>query len=510
MSRPSAWRAGAATFRIELQLRFLDRLSWARFGLLLGLCAILVPAPGAGYAILNINGQAPRMSASTGLLAAAVVLNAIFIGIYGLLLDVGCLRDARSGLARLLAVQPVGPRVFVLARWAANMAYALMLTAVALVMLSTTLVARYAELPSAQALTMFMALVVPALVVASVLGLALDLALAHRPLMRSALALVVWTALTVFSVLGVLDVLGTAALRHSIGDWHAGDTLGFGLISSQGLASREWLSIAGESQASLLASLALTAKALVTGAVMIGLLGRRLWHSRSAVRTVNASADALGSSAAAPRQADAASTRLIGLSNGAGLPAPAGLPRVAFGVWSRLLRRSRLAAVVLVAAAVAACAAPQPGIALALLLLVPILLLNGTSLAEVRVARSLESCEPALARPTPQAVFAVVLLMGLWLVAMPALWRLHTFQALTAMLGMAALVSWMVLTHRLFDRPLIGVAVAGAAVYVVVFNQVPAWADIFGLWQLSGWALTISAGLAGSLGAALLLLNRPR
>ncbi|HEY4083132.1 MAG TPA: hypothetical protein VGM81_20805 [Burkholderiaceae bacterium] len=504
-----AWaRAWVSTFQVALRLRFLDRLSLTRFGLLLGLCAMLVPAPDAGYAILNINGLAPRMSASTGLLAAAVVLNAVFIAGYGLLLDVGCGRDGRSGMARLLAVQAVGARLLVLARWAANLVYALALAAIALMMLSTTLYARYAALPSGQAVVMFIGLVVPALVVAAVLGMALDLALPSHPLLRSATALVVWTALTVFSVLGVLDLLGIAALRGSLGDVHAADSLSFGLISTQGTAARPWLTLAVDTQTSLLASLLLTLEVLVGGGVVVALLGGRLWRQQSVPHPPAARRSPPSLFAAQPDEGLPAG-RGRKLATADDRLQPASLPRVAMLVWSRLLRRSRLAAGVLVLAAGVAWGAPQAGVALALLLVVPILLLNGTSRAEVMAASSLENCEPALARPRPNVVFALVLLMGLWLVAMPALWRLDTFQALTAMLGMAALVNWLVLTHRHFDRPLLGVAVAGAAVYVVAFNKVPAGADIFGLWQVSGWALVISAGLACSLGAAL-LFSRPR
>jgi len=488
MSRQAAAGLGIvwSTTVAECKTRFRERLSMLRLFMLSVLCAALVPPSHAGYAILHVDRSAPQMSANTALLAAAVVLSAIALLVYGLMLDTGRSRDQQQRLQALFGSQPASIRLILLGRLCANITYAHAMVLFAGLALSTTLFARHGQLPSAEAFLLFACIVSPAVVSAAIVAMLIDTWLSRWVWLRVVSVLSVFSAGLVLSMFSPVDIVGISALRQLIGDATSGQMIALGFIKSDAAAQFAWHTLAVPASQIIVPRLQLLGALLCAGSILAWLAAPGL--QKPAPTRVTAS----------PQQrVSPSAVRPVDLYRHPA-PAPASQPfTAALGgvgiVLQRLLARSKLACALLIFACGNGAAAGNTGLSLTLVLLAVVVVIAATPAKEFQVAASIERCEPALAPLGPQLTVFFALFLPAVAAAMPALLRLDLQQAATALCGLSALQAWLIWTHRQLDLPVAGIAVAGTLLYAVVFNNPPPGADIFGLWHSHPQALLISA-----------------
>ena len=485
MKLSAVFRSFAATVQAELAMRLRSRRLLTVIFVLLALCALLTPAPNANYAIIQVGGLVPQMGPDTALLVAGIVVNVLMILIFSLVLDVGNARDARLRLTQTLRTQPEDPRFLVLARASANLVYGAGLCIFADVALSVTLAFRYDGLPSFEAFILFLALVLPAIMVTIIAGMAIDLTLPPNPLLRTFALVVFWVAVLIFSLNGGLDMIGTKSLIKLLGPEQHGADLSLGFLPVTEGSRFAWQSLP-DSKFGILAGQGVSFIALVmvgvVGASTLGGLihrnGQPMWQAK-AITGVPTVAPAKPEPEVPPRK-------------------PVQLAWIGFiATAQRLYRSSPFAIALLLAAAGTGLALPEhASIAIIMLAVVPLLIANRISDPELVLSRSLEACEPALQKPTADFVHAVSIVGPMLLAAGFALAGMPVVQALTASSGLIALAFWESVAFRRFGTPLLGTAIACIALYVFGFNDPPPELDLLGLYNPSLAALTISAACA--------------
>lgn len=481
-----------ATTGAELAVRARQRLSLLRLLTLIVLCAAMVPPPEAGYAILHISGRAPLMSADTALQAAAVVLGIIALIVFGLLLDVGRIRDQRQQLHVLFAVQPTSIRGLVLGRLFANLAYACGVVVIATVAITTTLLARFGTFPGFEAFILFVCIVSPAVVTAVVIGLLVDLLLPEQPWLRVVGVFMVVLTLAMLALFSPLDMIGITVLKQLIGNSDIAPQLAIGFIKSDTNTGFSWLEFAVPFQQVIVPRLALLAAVLSIG-ILGGLLLAPMLVKKSNQRN--------------KRQLALTQESLKPSSESAEMIAGGGhasLRTVFIIAFARFVLRSKFAMLLLATAFLIGLLGGSPGFSLTLILFVPFIVFANTQPDELRVAASIEQCEPALSRPGPQFMVLSVIFLPMLLAAAPALLGFELQQAMTALCGVIAISAWLIWTHRVHDFPVLGVSVAGIILYANAFNEVPPAMDVLGLWHSHPFALAISACMAVATTLALL------
>ena len=476
-----------ATFATEFRLRLRDGGTLLKTVLLVFFCVALVPPPGAPYAVLHVGGVAPAMSADTAMIAAAVVINAVLLLAYGLSLDVGLRRDRRGGMDRIRHTAAGSHAGVAAGRIAANAAYAALSLLLAACALASTLFARFGAPPSETAFALYWAMVLPCALAAPLLAGIAECVCADALWPRMLLTVAVWSGCLVSSLKGGLDLVGIGTLIALIAPFHDTAGLSLGFIAADSEHGFAWTTLHGTLGQWLPGRLAPLAGLLPAAVVAVALLRWRL--------------------STPPRADNVGATAPAGRVPAATLPSHQGLPPGGrAGVLStlrldllRLRRKSPVAFLACAVAFVAGIASPAPGFALSLLTMVPLLLVARTSASEIAVAALTERCEPAYARLGATLHAALAILCPIAIAALPALVRVPPVQAATALAGSWALIVWLVLSHRRLDRPMLGIAVAAAVLYVLIFNEIPAAFDILGLSAPSGVALAIASALAGAL-----------
>lgn len=475
-----------ATASTELLVRFRQRLSFFRLLVLVMLCAAMVPPPGAGYAILNIAGSTPLMSADTALQAAAMVLAVIGLIVFGLMLDIGVSRDKRGQLQPLLHVQPTSVRQLMCGRFLANLIYALLLVTIAALVLSTTLFTRYGNLPSLEAFALYIALVAPNIVIAALIAMCIDLLLPEKAWLRLIVIMLSFSVLTTFSLYEATDVLGLSVLKQLMGDSAGAQQVGLGFVKSDASVTFDWQTFAVPLQDIFIQRVGLFVL-LVCIALLLAFTLAPLAHKK---RSRKSSGNILPAKTTFYRSA----------FSGQSLPVinPAIVsPLMVFTlVFSRLFGGAKLALLLLIVAFLLGFLGGAPEIALTVCLFVPFVILADVKPAELRVANTLECCEPAFSKLGSKLVVFCVIYLPMLLAAVPTLLQLDVMQAFTALTGGAALTAWLVWTIRVRDLPILGVSVAGMILYVIAFNNVPNGLDILGLRQSNPISLVVSSVLA--------------
>lgn len=450
------------------------------------LCAALVPPPGAGYAILNVAGSVPQMSADTALQAAAMVLSVIGLFVFGLMLDVGVSRDERGQLQPLLQVQPASRQQLVCGRFLANLIYALLLVIIAALVLSTTLFARYGNLPSLEAFALYISLIAPNIVIAALVGMCIDLLLPEKAWLRLIAIMLAFSLIISFSMHEATDVLGMSVLKQLMGDSVGAQQVGLGFIKSDGSVLFDWKTFAVPLQDILIERVGsfvlLLCITLLLACAFASLAHKK--HSRKSLGTVLSSNVKLHSEAFSGQSLPALNDVIV---------SP---PMVFMLVFSRLFGGAKHALLLLIVAFILGFLRLAPEIALTICLLVPFVILADVKPAELRVANTLECCEPAFSRYDSQLVVFFVIYLPMLLAAGPTLLRVDAIQALTALSGGVTLTAWLVWTVRVRDLPVFGISVAGMILYAIAFNNVPNGLDILGLRHSNLTALIISGILA--------------
>ncbi len=488
-----------ATLRAEFIRRVRHRTSLFQLLLFGALAALLVPSSTARYAIISAHGLRPQLSADTALVTAGVVLAVVLFPIYSLVFDAGRQRDASQHLDRLFATAPVSPWQIGAGRFMANVAFGSAVVAIAGLLLISTLHARYGTWPGLGAATAFLGNCLPVICLAAVTGLTLDLVLPDRPAARTALAFLCWMALVVLSVTHVVDPFGLDDLRRLIGDPTLTDALSIGFISVTDQQFFLWKELPAEAWQLIGGRLVIMAGWLILGAVVIAFLGRWLHPVRLDAIGVG-TRGTQGSEIRVDRGPPAAAGRFcegaeLAVRRLPAIPGDVALLRAVSLFLTRLFRRSPVGWLVLIAALATGVMAKQPGAAIAMAAVAPLLLLARTSPAEVRVAAVIERSQAGLSSLGPALIAAMAIAAAMLAAAAPALVRVPPMQAATAVFGLAATAAWLVWAYRIANLPTLGVAVSGGLDYLLVFNDVPAHADILGLWQPSATACLIASGL---------------
>jgi len=498
MTGGSFWRGVGSTVGTEISARLRAPVALLQMFALVALCAALTPTPQGRYTILKFGDRVPVMTAETALIAASVVLNLILLGVLGLVLDMGRVRDSRTGLRLLFTTQPGSPAAIGLGRFLANLLFGLIVFAFAGLVLSTTLLARHGALPGAGSVILFLVIGAPAIVAAAILGFVIDLLLPQSPPLRSAAALGLWTAVVMASLVGGFDILGAKALLTLGGSAVSAEQLSLGFVPVKGSALFPWPHAAAGGMAVLRDRSAVAAGLLVLGSLAVCALAGRLHRisARGGARPAAANPGATLAAAPSPLPSRAPNAGVAG-------------PLASALILGRLLvARSPFAALLLAASFVLGITgSAQPGVVFAIVLATALIGVAGTTPADLRLAASIERCEPSLARPSA-AVFHTLMTWGAMLAAAtPSLVDVGPIQSGTAAAAMLVYASWSIWSHRIADMPLLGVGLAGMVLYVVLFNDVPPEADVLGLWNSSPLALSVAVAAAV---AALLWLWKKR
>ncbi|MEO1222093.1 MAG: hypothetical protein AAFY42_12190 [Pseudomonadota bacterium] len=479
----------AATCKAELEMRLRNRASYIQILAVVALSAALVPFPGAPYSIVRFGDQIPQMSVDTTLVAAAVVLNLILIGVLPLSFDQGRLRDARQRMTQLMHTQPTSLPGVAIGRLAAVAAFAAILITAAIFMLSTTLFARFGMLPALFPYGVFLLLVAPAMTTAAIMGAALDLFASLNAAVRVGAALFLWLAAVGSSLAGGVDVIGASALMRLAG--RPSDTaLSIGFVSSEGVPSLQWNEFADASQVAL-SVLQLSA---VLSVLALVLVAASSWRLRSATREFGSKRSSV-QMVHIEEQEKASIERMAKevLALPPALKSHASLPSTLLLLIGRLTKQAKAWPLLLLAGFAVGISSTDPGVSLLVILASALIACGRSTFAEIKVAAAIEACEPALARPNSELLQAFAILLPMVCAAIPAFLQIGVIQSATAIAGMFALVRWLSWTHRVIARPILGISLAGVSLYTVAFNRVPAAADVFGIWQSSPIALLIAS-----------------
>lgn len=477
----SSLRSMLATIGTEYTARVRQKLSHFRLLVLVMLCAAMVPSPNAGYSILHINGIAPKMSSDTALQASAVVFGIIALFVFGLMLDVGRRRDLRQQLHPLFANHYAQLQWILLGRCVANLIYAHTAIAIAAFAISTTLLARYGVLPTSEAFAMFALIVSPAVITAVLIGMLVDILLPEQIWLRLVSVFVSFSALLVLAMFSPVDIVGISVLKQLIGNTDVSQELAIGFIKSDSSTGFNWLESAMPLNKVMLPRFSMIFLFLGIAITLTFLLGPILARKNSQI--INVEIEPELKRTVLPRFDQNIVKKSIEVAH---------LGTALAIVFIRIIPRSKLALVLLFTAFLVGLMGGATSLALTLILFVPFILFSNIQTQELRVAETIEKCEPALTRFGNHLMVFSVIFIAMFSAAIPSLLRLELPQAVTAFFGAAALTAWLVWTLRIRDFQVFGVSLAGIVLYANVFNDIPPMLDIMGLWYSNLTALVIS------------------
>lgn len=508
--RLPAVAAIAATVLTELKLRSRSQALPVLLAFVFALCALLVPDPSAHYAVVTMGNRKPIMSADTALVAAGIVFGTILLPVYALALDIGTARDRRNMLDRLYLTSPVSGIVVSSARLFASMMFVLLTTLLALIVVSSTILARYNGVPAPSAVALFLLIVVPVGMFAALLAAVLDRYLPERNGAKTALAFGAWMAVVMTSITTRRDLFGMSYLKHVMAVGPGSPSFSVGVVTTQGMPSVLWQTAPLTSDF-VWSRLGLIALIVAAGAG----LGFLLRLNVNAVRSDHAIRSDGAGPVVVPIRVRGGVGHDVGYEVGHEVHSVPAAPRFAVatatatastlatarGIAARWLGRSRIAwAAIVLTLVLSIRPGGAPGVALAVALTVPMIITSRTSVREARVAATLEVTTAAFFRPSPALMHGWVLALLAIAPALPALARMPVLQAATAVLGVVASVFWLMWTHRCappcVPRPLLGIAIFATIWYVDVFNDIPAQLDVLGLWHASVLALLIATFVA--------------
>ncbi|MFV2072656.1 MAG: hypothetical protein ACC742_08390 [Thermoanaerobaculales bacterium] len=487
MVRARSLAVVAAIIRMELTLRLRNPTFPLLLAFLLATCALLVPDPSAGYAIVTIDQKKPIMSAETALVAAGIVLGIMLLPVFALALDVGHARDRRNQLDRLQLTSPIPRAILPWARMLASLVFVLLTTLMLLVVVSSTIVARYGGVPAPSAMALFLLIVAPVGMLAALLAATFDRFLPERNLARTLFAFGAWMGAVVLSLVVQRDLFAIDYLKQTAMAGAAASVFALGVIETQNVSSIPW-HVAPLTASFVGSRLALASLMVAVSGALAFLLRPRL--------SAAPFAGGVCPIAVAPREMERvkpAPLDATALATASMLTAV----RIIVAGW---MRRSRLAWVALAAALVLALIpGGSRGASIAVALTLPMIIISRTSFREVRVAATLEKTTAALFRPSPALMYSLVLALVALAPTLPALARMQAVQSATAVLGGLASTLWLTWTHRCVRRPLLGISTFAGLWYFDVFNDVPPALDFLGLWHASSAALLLTAVAASGM-----------
>jgi hypothetical protein len=454
---------------------------------IVALCVGLTPIKGARYSILQIGDQIPGLSIDTAPIAAGVALNFIAFAFLCLTLDIGSARDQRLGLIEMMRNQPASIGSIVLGRYLANVAYGAVFIALVDIVLLVTLSFKYGQLPSLMSIIALLSLSLPMVATAAMLGMVLELLFKNGPVKRALATIVVWTSLAIAAILGGrIDIFGTRLLQSGIGGDERPFAIGF--LPVEGKSFFSWAILDDRIAAATAGHLLFACVCIGIGAITAQFLSRSIYKDQKPKGSPGLMDDAMNY-AQRRDQSFAVAPPLIVLSAAQG---PAILT-----VTAHVLRRAPLIIFALLATlCIGISQWLPPGNAVALLLIVPFLALIRTTSPDVKIGKTIEMTEPALLFPTYNFFILYIILTLAIVAAVPAFINMPIVQALTCISGLVLLSSWLIWSYRIIDSPVFGGSVAVFLIYLIVFNDVPASVDIFGINHSSPVALILSLLMA--------------
>lgn len=508
----SGWNRLAGVLRMELWLTFRDPALLLVVIGLLAFCQLLMPPVDAPYAVLTANNLKPVMSADTMTLAVGTVFGAIAFPAYLLYLGGRWSRDAAAGLGPLYLSSsiftPQGAVSLVGGRLLANTLLALGSVFVVLALLIVSVFLRVGEWPGITGTAAYLDALVPVILAAAVIAMILDATVPINSL-KASIVFCLWVLLLIASLVGRnIDFFGLRFLGENILPGRPAPSLSVGFISGK-VGTVPW-NIVRESATHLWGRFQLAGAVIGTGVVACFVLSATF---RSRYAPVITAAEKV----IRPDKADVVQSSAPAASHVLALPMQLKTRRVAawrvlFIVARGRLANAKWAKLLIVTASFVAAAAPQTASAAAIALLIPVALFGRMQRRNLALGRAVRFTTPSLWRPTPHLLesFAlcalVVAPMSLRLIRDP----FDPMRCIHFVAGALAASTWMVCTHYVMKRELLGVSTYLLLWYFVACNRLPATLDVLAVHGTSIASFSIAVMLASVLCVAIARADRTR
>ncbi len=487
-----------ARTEFELRLRF-SGLPYQIF-FIVALAALLVPRPGASYAIISSGRAWLSLGPDSAMLTITAVLSMSLLLLLPLFLDFGMLRDRTTGVVRIHRSLGLAPIPFGVGRGLGLFAFAGVFVGGCWLILYATLWLRYGAAPSTAAVAASLALLTLAVSLSVPAAIFIEIVGRGNAGLRTLLAVLWWTACLIISINRVADPAGIGLLRAALPPALADRGLSIGFVSIAGQNPIEWTHIATGGVELILPRIKAGIITILAGLAAAGALGTYALRPRAGTTG--------RSSYMVPQQYRERGTARSFQDQTFLAPVTPGYASTILLVLAHWARRSPLGCIcVLVAFAVGA-ASPKVGLITALIS--TILFVRRTSAEEARLARRFEPSLAAFCGSAGLVMHSLALAATTLFAALPAIAVISFTQAVTAALGIATASLWLVWTHRYAAVPVLGLSVLGAIIYVTGFNKVPPTLDIMGFTTASPVALTTQAVLLFTLVAICRLEARTR
>ncbi|WP_427454813.1 hypothetical protein [Litorimonas sp. WD9-15] len=451
------------------------------------LAAALVPPSGAAYAVINIGGLQPDMSASTALLAAGFVMTILVIAIATLQMGIWSQPDKRTNLYLFEAVSPANTVLTLSGKIFANVVgIGITILAVTLIF-SATIALRYNALPTPAAYFIYFIILVPALLYTLVGGLILDGIFPGNPALRSLGLFILVIAAVGLTLSNSLDILGYDVMRAAIGEDRS-SRLAFGFIQVSETKTIEWQNYRPNTMRAALGHMPL---ALLFAAGLTALLPLTAWWRKKRIVSVNYKTET------AKRLSPKAN-----LQKGEAQEISKTQPLTALHTGQsntfqtvkltllRLFRRTKLFPVLSLICILLGVAGAAPIFSLTLIYLGLYLIYNKTAIQDVVMSRTFERAENSYAGLSSSLMNSLALSAVSLLALTPTLLKLDPLHALTAVLGVICVIIWFEITFLRLDFPILGTAIFGLLYYIIGFNDLPSEFDILGLRNSNTTALS--------------------
>lgn len=471
------WHGFSGVLRMELQLAFRDpSLPLIVIGLL-AFCQLLMPPAGAPYAVLTVNNLKPLMSAGPMLLATGAAFGAIAFPAYVLYLGRARSRDLAAGVGPLYLSTPLStaPQAssITFGRVAANVLLALASLWFVLPLLLISICLRTGGWPGVTSILAYFGIAAPVVITAACAALILDAAVIS-PALKSTLVVGLWFALLIASVsFQKFDFFGLRFVGNNIFPEQDAPSLAVGFISGK-MNTVPW-NVIHETSAHLLRRLEL----------VLGITGAGLLTSVGMAATFRSGYTSTKASPARkrPRKKSAVSVVSVG-----SLPPQASVR--ALSIWTtvylvaqRYLRHAKAAKFLFVVAVLFSLGGHEISNAATFALLIPITLFGRSSTRNLAGEQAVRFTTASLWRPTPACLETLALFGLVVLPVVPALIRgeASVLHAVHFFVGAFAACGWLILTHRIYVKPLLGVFVYLILWYLVGCNSLPPALDLLGI-----------------------------
>jgi hypothetical protein len=452
---------------------------------LLAFCQILMPPADAPYAVLTVNRLKPVMTAAPLLLAVGSMFGAISFPVYLLFLGGGCARDVATGTSQLYLSsamsQPKWAFWLIMGRILSCISISLSSIGLVLAMLYVSIFLRLGVWPGWIIVTSYLAAITPPVLAAAVFAVVLDMFIINN-IVRTSVVFFLWIGLLALSAFGTwLDLFGIRFLGQNIMPKEAIPALAFGFIGGN-VNTIPW-NVVRESTSHLLSRATLSAGIFalsIAAASGLAIIFRwRLAAIPVKARTSNISGVNVSALVKPAIASNLSAEQFIGRR--------INIIQTMWLTARQTYNQSKRAKTLMTLAALLALLWPSSGSATTIALLTPIALFRTASRQHLDAGLVLRRTTPGLWQPTPHVLESFIFAVGIVFPLSPYLLQapiaplraIHLFaSALTAS-------AWLVYTHRILQRELLGISVYLLAWYILACQPVPAMLDFFAIHSTS-------------------------